>query len=223
MIYFHWYGVMYVIAFWLSLWLLPRLAKKRGLRMSHEVAIYVVLWVAIGVIVGGRLGYVLLYEPGYFLAHPVEILAIWRGGMSSHGGFLAAALALWTIARRLRVSFWALADVATVPAALGLSLGRLGNFINQELYVGNFALLAVVKNLVIAAICWQLIVTKKLPPGKVAGVFLIMYSILRFITELFKIPEWIITNGLTLGQLYTLPLLIAGIVILVFSTHKKTV
>src|SRR5690349_11110510 len=150
-----WYGVMYVVAFWLAWWWLPRLAKSRNLNFSKEDWAYIVTLGAAGVLVGGRLGYAVFYMPAFFAAHPGQIIALWNGGMSSHGGFMGVAVALWYAARRLKIDPLALADVVVVPVALGLALGRVGNFINQELYPGYWALLVAAADVVIGFMCWQ--------------------------------------------------------------------
>lgn len=209
---FHWYGLMYVVAFWLAWWVVPRLAKWRNIRLSREQWTEVVVWVAAGVLLGGRLGYVLLYEPSYYTHHAGRILAVGGGGMSSHGGFIGVALALWYVSRKFTIPLLALADVAVVPAALGLALGRLGNFINHELYIGNFALVAVAKDIFILAIC--LLMLRRvpcLPTGKVTGIFFILYAGLRFVTEYLRVQEWGYVWGLTWGQILTVPLFLVGL------------
>lgn len=209
---FHWYGLMYVVAFWLGWWGIPHLAKWRNIRLSREQWTEVVVWVAAGVLIGGRLGYVLLYEPSYYSHHVGWILAVGGGGMSSHGGFIGVALALWYVSRRFRIPLLALADAAVIPAALGLALGRVGNFINHELYVGNFALVAAAKDMLIAVVCYRLL--KRVPrlrDGQVAGMFFILYAGLRFLTEYLRVPEWGSVWGLTWGQFLTVPILLIGL------------
>lgn len=156
-----WYGVLWIAALALAWYLLPRLAKYRDLKLSKDDWWYVLAAGLVGAVVGGRLGYVLLWEPGYFLVHPAEVFAIWDGGMSSHGGFIGVGLALWWITNHVKslrdhvVNFWALMDVIVIPVALGLALGRVGNFINQELFnPPELALLAVGKDLAIAGVCF---------------------------------------------------------------------
>ncbi len=129
-----WYGVMYVLAFALIVFLGYRLTKYRQLKISLEDWIVIVTIGIAGALLGGRLGYIFFYEPSYYLAHLSEVIAIWQGGMSAHGGVIGAALGLWLSARWYNLDMWAVADVLVMPTALGLALGRLGNFINQELY-----------------------------------------------------------------------------------------
>ncbi len=231
-----WYGVLYVASFLLALYLLPRLQRHRGLQLPLEDWLVVVTWVAVGIVVGGRLGYVVLYEPGYFAAHPLETLSLWQGGMASHGGFVGVGFVLWMLSRWYRWDLWKLLDVAVVPVALGLALGRLGNWINQELYVSNLAhMVAVVKNLAIAGVMyWHLRATSwgfsgaaqrqtlssspgvterlgRVGSGRTLALFLILYGILRFITEYLRVQEWPAVVGLTRGQLFTLPIVAVGV------------
>lgn len=209
---FHWYGLMYVLAFWLAWGWLPVLSKWRSIRLRREQWTEGMVWVAVGVLIGGRLGYVLLYEPTYYAQHGVEILALSGGGMSSHGGIVGVALALLYVSRKFTVPLLALADVATVPAALGLVLGRIGNFINGELYVGNFALVAAGKDVLLAAVCYVLLTrVRHLRVGQVTGIFFMLYAVLRFATEYLRVPEWGYVWELTWGQLFTIPLLAIGL------------
>lgn len=129
-----WYGLMYVLALVFAWKMWPYLEKWRGFTLTKDQRTELFAWVAGGVVAGGRLGYALFYEPAYFLSNPAEIFLLGHGGMSSHGGMVGVALSLWLYARIRNVDFWKLADVAVVPAALGLALGRMGNFVNQELY-----------------------------------------------------------------------------------------
>ncbi len=235
----HWYGLLYLCAFLLAWVLLPRLQRLRGLDLSKEEWSSLLSWIIVGVIGGGRLGYVLLYEPMYFLQHPLEIFAVWHGGMSSHGGFIGVTLALlWALRGRKR-ELWHFADIFVIPVALGLALGRVGNFINQELY-GTVTtvpwcilipgvegcrhpaqLYAVAKDLFIAGCCYlYLINAKPLRPGRTAALFLMLYGALRFLIEFVREPDhsyYFITRG----QWYSLPIVIAGIVLWQFLGKRK--
>jgi len=232
----HWYGVMYLLAFLLAWHLLPRLQKFRDLELSADEWSRILSYAIIGVIVGGRLGFVLFYEPEYFLRYPGEIVAIWRGGMSSHGGFLGVIVALMFALKERKNTLWKIADIAVVPAALGLALGRVGNIINQELYgiptglpfgveipdVEGLRhpthLYAVLKDLFITAICYlHLRNTAKLPvlsrrDGATFELFLILYAVLRFFLEYLRDQEYpLLDTGVLLlsrGQILTLLLLL---------------
>jgi len=130
----HWYGLMYMAAFILFIWL-GNLRIRRGHSfMTAKLLDDLLLYGVLGVVLGGRLGFVLFYKPGEYLAHPAEILRVWEGGMSFHGGFLGVLLAMWLFARRQGKSFWQIADFVAPLVPLGLATGRLGNFINGELW-----------------------------------------------------------------------------------------
>lgn len=206
-----WYGVLYVAAFALALYLLPRLQRYRGLQLTFEDWLVVVTWAAVGVVVGGRLGYVVLYAPRYFIAHPFEAFALWQGGMASHGGFVGVGVALWLVCRWYRWNMWQVLDVAMVPVALGLALGRLGNWINNELYVSTFAHVAVIaKDLFIALVAYGYLRWGARWPGVVVGLFLLLYGVLRFLTEYLRFQDYPLVFGLTRGQLFTLPIVVVG-------------
>ena len=237
----HWYGILYLLAFVLAGILLPKLQRYRGLQWTGERWSGVLVAAVLGVIVGGRFGYALLYEPAYFFAHPWEILAVWQGGMSSHGGFIGVPLAIaWTL-RKQRDAWLAVADTAVVPIALGLALGRFGNFINQELY-GTVTTLswgiaipgveglrhpiplyAIGKNLLIATVCfWHL--RKTSIPGRTFAIFLLLYGALRFMLEFIREPTHSLVDlgvlTLTRGQLFTIPLLLVGGALYVWAGRR---
>lgn len=235
----HWYGLLYLVAFLLAYLLLPRLERYRGLSLSKEVWGDILSWVIVGVLLGGRLGYVLLYDPAYYLAHPMEILAVWKGGMAFHGGVIGVALALVYVSRRHRIPLLVLSDIAVVPIALGLALGRFGNFINQELYGISTTLpwgiaipgieglrhptqlYAVLKDLCIAIICFLHVRRSSPKTGQTMGIFLTLYGILRFALEFLREPTHaaflIGPIILTRGQVYSLPMILAGILLLACS------
>jgi phosphatidylglycerol:prolipoprotein diacylglycerol transferase len=130
----HWYGIMYLLGFLIGAWLLPRLMKFRGLDLSRSDQESLILHVFLGVLLGGRFGFVLFYGGDYYLQHPLEIFAVWQGGMSSHGGFIGVILMLLLFCHRKKISVLSLADIIVIPVAIGLALGRIGNLINGELY-----------------------------------------------------------------------------------------
>lgn len=229
-----WYGVLYLVAFALAWWLLPYFLRQRGLRLSFDDRLLLFTAGVVGVIVGGRVGYAVLYEPQYFAAHPLAIFALWQGGMSSHGGMVGALAGLAWASRRLHIPILALLDSLVVPASLGLAVGRLGNFINQELY-GTMTTLpwgmhfsgaagkrhpvqlyAVAKDLFLAGICWYAVRSRRTKTvGLPTALFLIGYSLLRFLLEFVREPEyplWQVGSlSLTHGQLYSVPLLVVGV------------
>ncbi len=238
----YWYGILYVMAFWIAWYLLPRLQRYRRLALSREQWTYLAAWGAAGVIIGGRIGYALFYEPSYFISHPLDIFMLRQGGMSSHGGFLGVLFTLWYASRRLGVSLLAVTDVVVVPAAIGLALGRLGNFINQELY-GTLTtmpwgisvpevegqrhsaqLYAFAKDCLIAFIGWAHVrhAAQQRIPGSTTAIFLIVYSLLRLAVEFVRVQEWPLVFGLSRGQLYTIPLFMAGVVLWIKVSRRAT-
>ena len=155
---------MYAVAFWLAWAMLPYLGRKRAFLLSRDQWTAIIAFGALGVVVGGRLGYVMLYDPQYFITNPLEIFKIWHGGMSSHGGFIGAALGVWLAARyfspsyegeREGVSILAIADILSVPAALGLALGRIGNITNGEF--GLYPFYEAGADILIAAVCYVML------------------------------------------------------------------
>jgi phosphatidylglycerol:prolipoprotein diacylglycerol transferase len=131
----HWYGLLYFASFLIGWWMLPRIQKYRGLDLSMNEWSDLLAAAVLGVIIGGRLGYVFFYGFSYYLSHPLEVFEVWKGGMASHGGFIGVTVALlWTLRRRSRETVLKIADLVVIPVTIGLGLGRLGNFINQELY-----------------------------------------------------------------------------------------
>ena len=241
----HWYGLLYLAAFMLAWVLLPRLQRYRNLDLTSEEWADLLSWGVIGVVVGGRLGFVLFYEPSYFLDSPLRVFAVWEGGMSSHGGFLGVTLSLLWIVRKKGLPVLALADVIVVPVALGLMLGRLGNFINQELY-GTVTslpwgisipgveglrhptqLYAMLKDLVIAFACFAHLSLPGSTRGRTAAIFLILYGVLRFLLEYLRIQEYPLLPlplFFSRGQLLTLPIVVVGVPLWwrtrVFSRHS---
>ncbi len=228
----HWYGMMYLLAFLAAAVLLPRLQKWRGLTLGDEEWSRLLSAGVLGVIVGGRLGYVLFYNPAYYLATPSKIFAVWEGGMSFHGGLIGVTLCLsfvmrhWSWERILRV-----ADIVVVPAALGLAFGRIGNFINGELYgpvttlpwATSFPgveglrhptpLYECLYSLVISLSCY-LTLRQSSVVGRSFAVFLLLYGVFRFLVEFVRIPDVPTTEILGIvfsrGQLLTLPVFAAG-------------
>jgi len=229
----HWYGIMYLLAFLLAWALLPRLQKYRSFYLSREEWSTILSWSIIGVIVGGRLGFVLFYEPGYYLTHPDEILKIWKGGMSSHGGIIGVTFAVLFAMGKRKGDILKVADIAVIPVALGLALGRMGNFINQELYgiattlpwgitvpneigtVHPTQFYAAFKDLLLAAVCFvYLSKSKDQRPGRTLALFLILYSVLRFLVEYLRVQTYpMVDVGILLsrGQVLSIPVLLVGV------------
>ncbi len=227
---------MYLLAFVVAYILILKFQKFRSLTLTKDDVSSILSYAIVGVIVGGRLGYVLFYELAYMIEHPIQIFAVWNGGMSSHGGFIGTAIALWYILKKKGIPLLSFLDVATVPIAVGLAFGRFGNFINFELYgtVTDVAwaveipgieglrhptyFYALIKNLWIAAVCLVLLRSQKGSPGTIFSVFLIMYGVLRFVVEVFREQTYSLIDisvmELTRGQVMSIPIVVLGTLLL---------
>ncbi|RME95924.1 MAG: prolipoprotein diacylglyceryl transferase [Alphaproteobacteria bacterium] len=239
-----WYGLAYMFGL-LGGWLYARsLLANKGLWNGRPpappaIADDLLLWATFGVVLGGRLGYVLFYDPRFFLANPGEIIAVWNGGMSFHGGLAGVCLAVWLFSRARQIPMLSLADVACAVAPIGLFFGRLANFVNGELFgrVSDvpWAMIfpeggplprhpsqlyeATLEGLLLFLALRYLTHGKKvLPfPGYVSGAFFAGYGIARSIAEFFRLPdpEHALTFGfLTPGIVYSLPMIAIGALIL---------
>jgi phosphatidylglycerol:prolipoprotein diacylglycerol transferase len=230
----HWYGLMYLIGFLSLLWLGKWRARTQPERGWQAAEIDDILFYgALGVIIGGRLGYVVFYQPVYYLSHPLEIAYLWQGGMSFHGGFLGVLVAMVLFARKTGKRWLAVMDFVAPLVPLGLGAGRLGNFINAELWgrttdvawgmvfpqvdqlarhpsqLYQFAL----EGIVLFVMLWWYS-NKPRPVGAVSGLFLIGYGSFRFLVEFTREPDsflGLLTFGLSMGQWLSLPMIAAGI------------
>jgi len=224
------YGLIYVIGFVAAYFLIKHLAKQRKLGLKSEDVEGLLLYIAVGAILFARLFHILFYDFAYYFNSPLQMLAVWKGGLSFHGGLVGALLAGSLFIKRKKLNFYDLADITVIPLALALFLGRLGNFINGELY-GRITTLpwAVkfqgaegfrhptqiyesLKNLLIFSALW-LIKDKNLPKGFVFWSFVAMYGTLRFFIEFLKDVGPFFDLGfitLTMGQLLCLPMIVAG-------------
>jgi len=230
----HWYGLLYLVAFLLAYHLVFKLQHYRSLELDKEAISSLLSWAIGGVIIGGRMGYVLFYEYAYFSQNTFEVLAVWNGGMSSHGGFIGVAIALTIALNKRGIPLLPFLDVITVPIALGLACGRFGNFINWELY-GTVTdvpwamaipgveglrhptfFYALAKDLLIAAVCFRHLKLSYPRPGETFAIFLLLYGALRFIVEYFREQPygWFDLGVLSFsrGQILTLPIIIIGLI-----------
>lgn len=217
----HWYGLLWAASFWVVWYMADQLQWHRDVKKSSDAWVHLVAIAALGAIVGGRLGYVLIYEPAYFLQHPFDIFAIWQGGMASHGGFIGVGVAVWLVSKTWKnVRFLSVMDILVVPISLALAMGRIGNWINLEIFGNNP--IAIGKNLGIAGICYLLLRSNKYTqPGIVTAVFLLAYGGLRYLIEPLRDDPWGQVWGLTYGQLLTLPLLLTGVLLLVWLRKQR--
>ncbi|MBN8487004.1 MAG: prolipoprotein diacylglyceryl transferase [Burkholderiales bacterium] len=247
----HWYGITYLVAFGLFLWLanwrarLPWYADEGWTRRDVEDLLF---FGVVGVVVGGRLGYVLFYKPGWYATHPLEIFAIWKGGMSFHGGMLGVAVAMMAFAWRRGRGFLAVTDLIVPCVPTGLASGRIGNFINGELWgraadpglpwamvfpqsgleiarhpsqLYQFAL----EGLLLFVLLW-LYSRRQRPTGRVTAAFLIGYGLLRFVAEYFREPDDFLGTlalNLSMGQWLSLPMVLAGLSLWVWAGRQARV
>jgi phosphatidylglycerol:prolipoprotein diacylglycerol transferase len=232
-----WYGVMWALAFLFVYWYVKRSARQKLIRLSDDDVDWLMVWLLAGIIIGARLFEVLVWEPGYYLANPYEIIAIWHGGLSFHGGLIGGLIAGYLFARRRKISFLNLCDVCIVPIALGQAFGRIGNFINGELW-GRIAsvpwavkfpgaegyrhpsqLYEAVYDVVIFVILLGLH-KRKMPNGALLSIFLMLYSVCRFVTEYFREPTAFV-GPLTMGQALNIPMFIAGVILFFYAKRKS--
>jgi len=240
----HWYGLMYLIGFGLAWWLALRRAKHSGALFTDTQIGDIIFYSALGVVLGGRLGYVLFYDLSAYLATPSLILQVWHGGMSFHGGFIGVAIAMWLYARKLKISFFQLTDFIAPLVPLGLLTGRIGNFINGELWgrasdlpwamifphVDNIPrhpsqlYQALLEGLILFIILW-IFSKRSRPTMAVTGLFLIGYGTFRFLVEFVREPDnhlgFIAFDWMTMGQLLTLPLLIIGGILMGLAYSRR--
>ena len=235
----HWYGLMYMAAFLLAFALARRFLRSPAFADLRPLSADDLMTAAIvGVLAGGRLGYVLFYDLEAYVARPEQVLYLWRGGMSFHGGLLGVIVALWLCARRRGVSFWRTADLAAVLAPVGLGLGRLGNFINGELpgriappdlpwsmifpSLGDAArhpsslYQAFLEGGLLAMMMWML-ASRRRPPAFLASSFLIGYALCRLFSEQFRQPDahlGLLAGNMSMGQWLSLPMLLLGLMLM---------
>jgi phosphatidylglycerol:prolipoprotein diacylglycerol transferase len=245
-----WYGLMYLVAFLQFWWL----GKRRIQTQPHlsqagwtvpqldDLLFYGVF----GVIAGGRLGQVLFYEPGYYFGHPLEIFAVWKGGMSFHGGFLGVWVAMALYARKTSRNWFDIIDFIVPQVPLGLAAGRIGNFINGELWgrvcdpalpwamifpkVDNLPrhpsqlYQAGLEGLLLFVVLWLFSRTFR-PRGALTGAALLGYGCVRFIAEYFRTPDdgiFGLSEVISMGQWLSLPMILAGIATLIWSYRRRT-
>jgi phosphatidylglycerol:prolipoprotein diacylglycerol transferase len=238
-----WYGMMYVLGFIGSYLLVRYQMKKKDFGISRIEVENLYFYLIIGLMVGARLGYVLFYDLKMYWADPLEIFAIWRGGMSFHGGLIGVLIVGTSFSWRNKKSFWKIADLIIVTAPIGLGLGRIGNFINGELYgrVTNLPWGMIfprggphprhpsqlyesgLEGGVLFLILWFL-KDKKLPTGGLLAAFLFFYGCFRFFVEFFREPDGhigFIIGSFTLGQVLSSFMIVGGVILYLFLRVKK--
>jgi len=236
-----WYGLMYLLAFgsfwWLGTRRIDSADRGKAAPVSRAQFDDLLFGGIIGVILGGRLGYVLFYKPGYYFSHPLEIFAVWQGGMSFHGGFLGVLAAMALVAHRQRVNWWDLMDFVAPLVPIGLAAGRLGNFINGELwgrvtdapwgmvFRGAGELPRHPSQLYQMALeGFALFSSRPRPRMQVSAFFLIGYGAFRFLAEFAREPDsflGFLALGLSMGQWLSMPMIAAGIVLWMLSARQR--
>lgn len=240
---FRWYGLMYLIGLTLAYFIIVARAKAQKLPMNKDQVYDMIVYAAVGVFAGGRIGYVLFYNLSYYLENPLKIFAVWEGGMSFHGGLIGTIVALVLFAKRQGITMLTIADLAAGVTPVGLGLGRIGNFINGELYgrptdvdwcmvfpTGGPACRhpsqlyeALLEGLLLFTVLW-LISRRSPPPGTIFGAFLVGYGLCRIVVEFFREPDaqiGFVFGTISIGQLLSLPMVVAGAVILAIAYQRK--
>lgn len=248
-----WYSLAYILGilggWWYVKKLLPRTEQLGGKPALDAKGLEdVVVWAILGVVLGGRLGYVLFYQPAYYMAHPSQILHVWEGGMSFHGGFLGVVIATVLFCKKRGFRFWRVIDVFACATPIGLFLGRCANFINGELFgrasdvawavmfpgggyiprhpsqLYEAALEGLVLFAVMAYLAWR---TRTLAmPRAMSGVFLIGYGLSRIIVEFFRMPDeqlgYLFGGWLTMGMVLSVPMVLLGAVLIGLARRGAT-
>ena len=240
-----WYGTMYLLGFGFGYLIIRKRLKTTAPEIKPETIESLVLWSCLGLIVGARLGLILFYhwnDYAYFLSHPLEIIAVWKGGMSFHGGMIGAAIAAFIYMRRHNLPGWRIADAGFLAAPVGLGFGRLGNFINGELYgratdvpwamvfPGGGPLPRhpsqlyemILEGPVLLTILF--LMRNRVGAGRLTALFLISYSLFRFAVEFFRQPDahlGFVAGVLSMGQLLSLAQIGAGLALWVWLGRRQ--
>ncbi|MBI1936479.1 prolipoprotein diacylglyceryl transferase [Candidatus Woesearchaeota archaeon] len=241
------YGLFYALGFVIAYFMIPYVARKKGIPFTKDDAADFLIYLIVGVVGGSRMGYILFYNLPFYLQSPLEIFAVWHGGLSFHGGFIGSIIAGYMFCRKKKIEFYDLADLVVVPAALALALGRIGNFINAEVFgrLSNVAwcidyskntfieglpegcrhpsqIYESLKNLAIFAVLWyEKGIT--LPKGFMFWTFVALYGLFRTFIEFFRAPDeqiGFIFGYFTMGQLLSFPLFLIGVYMLAYLWKK---
>lgn len=240
-----WYSLAYIAGILCALLFLKYENHKRQI-MSKQAYDDWLMWAVLSIIIGGRLGYVLFYNTFYFLANPLEIFAVWQGGMSFHGGLAGVIFGMWLFCRHYKIRYFALMDTLATIAPIGLFFGRIANFVNMELYgratnsdfgvifpgAGDFPrhpsqiYEAALEGILLFIILFSLGKFTRIreKTGAISGLFLIFYGFFRLIIENFREPDeqlGFLFEQVTMGQILSAPLILAGVVIFIYSKKSS--
>lgn len=232
------YGIIFVLGFVLTYFFLIFLSKEKQLNLSRDDISGLVLYGIIGVVLFARIFYIIFYNLSFYMANPIQVFALWNGGLSFHGGFIGAVIAIFYFSKKKKIPFYDLLDIIAIPTSLGLMLGRIGNFLNGELWgrVTNMSfcvdysssqyirsppegcrhfsqIYESLKNLLIFGVLWN-IRKLNLPKGFLFWTFVSLYASFRFIVEFFREPDaqlGFIFFNLTMGQILSLLMFIIGV------------
>ena len=244
-----WYALAYVAGIFLGWWLLKRLSEKSSPSLLGEKALDdIILYAIFGIILGGRLGYVLFYNPAYYANHWLDALKIWQGGMSFHGGLVGVIIAMWIFTKRFQIPYLKLTDLLAVVAPIGLFFGRIANFINGELW-GRAADVpwamvfptggpeprhpsqlyeAALEGLLLFIIMILLVNFTKIreKTGMLSGLFLLGYGFARSFVEQYREPDeqlGFLWEGFTMGQFLSTPMILGGLFLIFYGLKKRHV
>lgn len=234
----HYYALAYITALVLGWRLMRRLVREEPAVATHEQVDDFLAWATLGVVLGGRIGYILFYQPVYFLDHLSRTYAVWDGGMSFHGGMLGVAVAILVFCKRNGIDPWKFADRVAVPVPIGLFLGRIANFVNGELWgrpapawfpfrmiypesgsdvprYPSELIEATLEGIVLFLVLFIASRNERIrrQPGYLGGMFVMGYGIARTTAECFRQPDWFLGYlmfGLTMGQLLSIPMILIG-------------
>jgi len=239
----HWYGLMYLVAFLAGWWLGVLRTRRPGTTWRAAEISDLVFYFALGTVLGGRIGYTLFYNLSGFLADPSVIFRIWQGGMSYHGGMLGVFVAMWLYARHTGRTFFQVTDFLAPLVPIGLGAGRLGNFINGELWGRptdlpwgmvfpfvdaqprhpSMLYELLLEGLLLFVILW-LYSRKPRPTMAVSGLYLVCYGVFRFVVEFVRMPDvqigYLAFDWLTMGQILSLPMIIIGLIFYIYAMRR---
>lgn len=241
-----WYALAYITGLVLGWYYIKKLAAREPVICSGDDVDDFLTWATLGVVLGGRLGYVLFYKPEYYLSDPSAIFKVWQGGMSFHGGFLGVVVAGFFFCRKRNIPPLAFGDMVACAAPIGLFFGRIANFVNGELYgrVTDFDYAMVFPRggpmprhpsqlyeagmeglilFIILFVLWR-VARVRFRPGTLIGVFITGYGVSRMIVEIFRQPDahlGFIVGGITMGQILSLPMVLIGLGMILYAQKRK--